>query len=76
MSEVADSASETTRGAYFGIEFGLLQTPVLSRSSVPTHEVDGPMIVEDMDSTTVVPPTHKVKRDEAGNIFIRTERAS
>lgn len=61
----------TTREAYFGTEYGLVDTPVLSRPMLHASEREGPCIVEDMDATTVVPPNFFVRRDEDGNLFIR-----
>jgi N-methylhydantoinase A len=33
--------------------------------------IDGPAIVLQMDTTTVVPPLHTVEADAAGNLIIR-----
>ena len=63
-----------SRLAFFGKEDGVLFTPVVSRSSVPADETAGPMIVEDMDATTVVPPRFTVRRDDMGNLVIRSRR--
>ena len=72
----ADSERRTdgSRLAFFGKRDGVLPTPVVSRPSVPAEEVDGPMIVEDMDATTVVPPRFTVRRDDVGNLVIRSGR--
>ena len=32
------------------------------------------MIVEDMDATTVVPPRFIVRRDDMGNLVVRSKR--
>ena len=63
-----------SRLAFFGKRDGVLFTPVVSRPSVPMDEVDGPIIVEDMDATTVVPPRFTVRRDDVGNLVIRSGR--
>ncbi|WP_439680947.1 hydantoinase/oxoprolinase family protein [Embleya sp. MST-111070] len=45
-------------------------TPVVARSDVGTEPVDGPMVIEDMDATTLVPPGARVHRDRFDNIVI------
>ena len=74
MESNGDNNVEGSRLAYFGNEDGVLSAPVVSRSSVPADEVDGPMIVEDMDATTVVPPRFTIRRDDMGNLVVRSRR--
>jgi N-methylhydantoinase A len=67
---VAES-SERTRRAYFGLEHGALEVPVISRAALldaPPRE--GPLIVEEYDATCVVPPGCRVALDSLGNIDI------
>jgi N-methylhydantoinase A len=59
------------RNAYFGPAAGWVMTPTVRRASVSTSPMRGPVIVEDYDSTTVVPPGFTVRRDAAGNLLIR-----
>ncbi len=59
-----------SRRAYFGAPTGWVETPVLSREGLPSDFAPGPMIVEDYDATTVVPPGAKVRLDEWGDIVI------
>jgi len=70
---IAPSASRGTaqiaRNAYFGPEHGWLDTPVLKRAELGTGRA-GPLIVEEYDSTCVVPPHASAQCDEAGNIVI------
>jgi N-methylhydantoinase A len=63
------AAEESTREAYFGSR-GLLQTPVVGRSSVSATPREGPLIIEEYDSTTVVPPDCTARLDRAGNIVL------
>jgi len=44
------------RRAYFGPEYGFLETPVLERGELAGGEYEGPLVVEEYDTTTVVPP--------------------
>ena len=57
------------RLAYFGIERGWMETPVLRRSDLKTAHV-GPLIVEEYDSTCLVPPNTRAYLDAGGNILI------
>ena len=60
------------RDAYFGPEVGWRSTAVLrERDSLRGGEVAGPLIVEEYDATTVVPPDATASVDRWGNIRIR-----
>lgn len=45
-------------------------TPVVARADLDGTPVSGPMVVEDMDATTLVPPDALVHRDRFNNIVI------
>ena len=60
---------ETSRSAYFGSD-GLLDTPVVDRPALAGGRRDGPLIVEEYDATTVVPPRCSAALDDWGNIII------
>ena len=64
---------EEARRAYFGPSLGLLDTPVLTRAAVPTQPAAGPLIVEEYDATTLVPPGWTLRRDPLDNLIL--ERA-
>lgn len=61
---------ETSRRAYFGKEFGFIDTPVVDRASLDSRWRGGPVIVEEYDSTCVVPPRARVRLDDLFNIEI------
>ena len=63
-------AAPSARDAYFGPEAGLLPTPVLARADLTAAPRPGPLIVEEYDATTVVPPGCAARRDEWDNIVI------
>ncbi len=68
-----DTRAETVttgRDVYFGKEIGWVETGVVNRAAVETSPTDGPMIVEDDDATTVIPPGAKCHRDEWDNLII------
>jgi len=59
------------RRAYFGGgDRGGLLTPVVSRSQLTGRVLAGPMIIEDYDATTVVPPGSHVALDNTGTLII------
>jgi N-methylhydantoinase A len=63
-----NGAGPVARKAYFG-DHGWLETPVLRRADLDTAR-SGPLIIEEYDSTCVVPPGARAERDAAGNIVI------
>jgi N-methylhydantoinase A len=49
-------------------------TPVYDRNRLPAEcRVNGPAIIEQMDTTTVVPPKAKLKQDRYGYLHIELE---
>lgn len=58
------------RKAYFGLDSGFLNTPILNRGDLSGEPQQGPIIIEEYDSTVVVPPHCKVCLDEWSNIII------
>jgi N-methylhydantoinase A len=60
-----------SRQAYFGPGVGLLETPVLpGRQELAGRELVGPAIVEEYDTTIVVPPACRATLDDLGNVEI------
>jgi N-methylhydantoinase A len=57
------------RPAYFGEPWGLIETPVLSRAEVGAG-MDGPILVDEYDSTIVVPPDMRAHLDETNNLIL------
>ena len=58
------------RRCYFGRETGWLEVPVLSREGLGSEPESGPFIIEEYDTTILVPPRCTAQRDEWGNIVI------
>lgn len=58
-----------SRPAYFP-PLGLVETPVIDRLDLGPEARSGPLIVEEYDATTVVPPGCGARLDEWGNILI------
>jgi N-methylhydantoinase A len=63
------------RNAYFGVEHGLVTTPVIGRGDLHDAPQQGPFVVEEYDATTVVPPSCTARLDDAGNIVIEVHGA-
>ncbi|MBI3939136.1 MAG: hydantoinase/oxoprolinase family protein [Betaproteobacteria bacterium] len=71
---IADAAVTQIRGAerdiYFGGERGMLRTKVLSRLALAAGACRGPAIIQEYDTTVVVPPGWAVALDGHGNILM------
>lgn len=48
----------------------LMETQVLNRSAIGNSVLQGPLIIEDMDATTLVPPGTTARLDDYSNIVI------
>ncbi len=73
FSYLQPSSSQTlppSRRCYFGKETGWLEVPVVSREGLGSESESGPFIVEEYDTTILVPPRCTALRDEWGNIVI------
>ncbi len=64
------SARPTQRRVWFGPEFGAFDTPVLGRGALSKTASPGPMIIEEYEGTTVVPPDCTAVLDADKNIVI------
>ena len=66
------TAPPPARNAYFGAAAGWLETPVVARADLET-EHQGPCIVEEYDTTCLVPPGARASLDGRGNIIVELE---
>ena len=67
----ASEARKGTRPVWFEPADGLVATPVYDRSRLAAgHRFEGPAIVEEIDSTTLVLPGYAVTVDRFGNLLI------
>ena len=69
-NSTADGVEGTKRCAYFGPAHGFIQTPVISRATLRQGSLLGPVIVEEYDSTCVIPPDARASVDQNENIVI------
>jgi N-methylhydantoinase A len=59
------------RTAYFGPRLGLRQAKILTdRASLGSNAIEGPVIIEEYDATTVVPPGWYVALDDYGSLLL------
>jgi len=61
--------TEPVRSAYFGPGYGTLEAPIRRREQVAS-EHPGPLVIEEPDTTVVVPPGWKVGREGYGNLLL------
>jgi N-methylhydantoinase A len=52
-----------------------IETEIVARSALPTSPRRGPLVIEEFDSTTIVPPDAIVHSDVMGNIVLEIETA-
>src|SRR5882724_5437140 len=64
------------RSVYFGPAVGERDTPILARDALGADPRPGPLIVEEYEGTTVVPPDCTARLDMSGNIVIDVSRAA
>ena len=58
-----------SRMAYFGSRWGAIDTPVVARASLH-GSTTGPLLIDEYDSTVVVPPATRVWLDDRQNIVM------
>jgi N-methylhydantoinase A len=63
-------ALELTRRAYFGPQNGERETRILRRSDLVGKALAGPLIVEEFDTTVVIPPSWQARIDAYGNLVL------
>jgi N-methylhydantoinase A len=73
-AERTDAKAEASRPAYFGEKWGMVDTPVISRRQL-REPATGPFLIDEYDSTTVVPPDVKVWTDEYDNLNVEINGA-
>ena len=66
------TAAEARR-AYFGPEAGWVSTPICGRAALTQGWRSGPLLIEEFDSTTVVPPDGRARRIAWDTIEVELE---
>jgi len=72
-SEVSGKGTENQRKAYWGKQYGFIDTPALKLEQVERSPRKGPMLVDCYDTTIVVPPGCTIAMGDWGNIVINIE---
>jgi N-methylhydantoinase A len=65
-------AGQGTRHTYFGQRVGSAETPVIGRFDLACEPLPGPLLIDEYDATTLVPPGCAARLDDFGNILIDT----
>ncbi|MDQ0215518.1 N-methylhydantoinase A [Oikeobacillus pervagus] len=69
-----EEALKENRPVYFEETNGYVETPVYFRPDIPVDtEINGPAIIEQLDSTVVIPPGFRAEIDQYQNILIHTK---
>jgi N-methylhydantoinase A len=58
------------RKAYFGANYGFIDTPVLQDSELETRPLGGPLLIDRYDTTIVVPPHCEISSADWGSLII------
>ena len=69
-SHAWEEGADRVRQVYFGPDAGLLETRLVRRDDLSADATPGPLIVEEYDSTVVVPPGWCAVLDARGNIVL------
>ena len=63
------AARSADRSGYFGRELGTIAMPVRVRSGLRNRSVSGPLVIQEYDTSVVVPPGCSASLDAIGNIL-------
>jgi N-methylhydantoinase A len=72
----AGAPAERSRAIHFMRGSAPVEAEVVARAAVPASPRRGPLVIEEFDSTTIVPPDASVHRDAMGNIVLDLETTS
>jgi N-methylhydantoinase A len=64
------ASQATSRLAYFGPQHGWVDTPLVQRQELGRSSAEGPLIIEEYDATTVIPPGCVAALDPWNNALI------
>jgi N-methylhydantoinase A len=68
-----DPVAGTRTATFDGVAY---ETTILHRDRLrPEQTFEGPLVIEEQSSTTVIPPGHTVRVDALGNLLITTTDA-
>ena len=70
----ARPVARSDRDVYFGAAIGYVRTPVIGRAHLAGEPQAGPLVIEEYDSTVVVPPGWSAQRNAIGFIILELEQ--
>jgi N-methylhydantoinase A len=71
-SASAEEPAMETRVAYYGPKVGECLTKIVSREALLRGSLEGPVVIEEFDTTVVVPPQWTASLDKYGNITLES----
>ena len=71
LHERDSSVSAQDRSVYLGPQLGWIEIPVIQRADLDIGGTQGPLVVEEYDSTTIVPPGWRADLDALKNIILQ-----
>ena len=71
----AGRAAHSIRRAYFGPDLGWMECPLLARTDLKSPR-QGPLLIDEFDTTIVVPPGWQARVDGSGNLSLRLTEPS
>lgn len=70
-----EAAKTGERKVYFGNKHGKLDCRIYTRDLLePGHELSGPAVIEQLDTTTVIHPEQAASVDDYGNLIVRQKK--
>ena len=69
----AGAPASPLRAIHFARGSAAIETEVVPRSALSPSPRRGPLVIEEFDSTTVIPPDASAHRDHLGNIVLDLE---
>lgn len=72
----ASSGATGSRNAYFGPDAGWQTARVISRGDLRAGSITGPAIIEELDTTIIIPPHCAAQLDDFGNVVITLQAAA
>lgn len=73
--QATKTTAEMRRSVYFGPEWGRVDTAIIERMNLSEEPRSGPLVIEEYEGTTIVPPDCAARRDENNNILIMLPRS-
>lgn len=70
LAMAGQDSQGTSRLAYFGPQHGWIETALRQRRELAQRPIAGPLIIEEYDATTVIPPGWVASLDNWNNILI------